>query len=79
MQRFELANECLGEYSIGKMQLSPEGTYVLYDAASEEIKRLVAIISDLIEDIDYSRDLTVLRGCSPYYNARDEVWAHSED
>ena len=79
MQRFELANECLGEYSIGKMQLSPKGTYVLYDTVSEEIKRLIAIISDLIEDIDQSRDLTILRGCSPYYSARDEVWTHSED
>jgi len=79
MQRFELVNECFGEYSSGKMQLSPEGTYVLYDTALEEIKRLVGIIADLIEDIDQIRDLSILRGCSSYYNARDEVWVHSED
>ena len=79
MQRFNLVNECFGEYSTGTMKQSLEGTYVLHSDAQKEIKQLCELLANLVEDIDQTTDLTILRGCHPYYNARNKVWTYVND
>lgn len=75
MQRFNLVSN----YAKDSMQLSLEGTYVLHSDAQKEIKQLRELLANLIEDIDQTTDLTILRGCHPYYNARNKVWAYIDD
>ena len=72
MQRFNLVSN----YAQDSMQLSLEGTYVLHSDAQKEIKQLCELLANLVEDIDQTTDLTILRGCHPYYNARNKVWAY---
>ena len=75
MQRFNLVSN----YAKDSMKQSLEGTYVLHLDAQKEIKQLRELLGNLVEDIDQTTDLTILRGCHPYYNARNKVWAYIND
>jgi hypothetical protein len=69
MQRFDLTSS----YARDTLETSEHGTYVLYTEAQKEINRLSNLLSDLVEDVKYTRYHWILLGSLAYLNAKAEI------